>query len=349
MRGRIGTLALIVGLMAFAPMSAQESEIPLFNPQRTTLYTQPELWRGFDAVAAKPGWDADVYRQYVRAGKFYPMPGMARARSLHDDGISTALGVSIRALQARGKAVVAVMGNAAEDLRCSATYRQTALLGYQLARSGYLVTTGGGPGEMEAANLGAYLSGEPESAIDAAIAILRAGAVRASDPTVCRYTSYFTYTQAAFDVVKRFPNAAENLGVPTWFYGHEPPNIFATQVAKFFSNAIREDTLLAIATAGVVYTEGAAGMRQEIFQKAAQNHFASFCYVSPMVFLGTKEFGDSGLYQLVYNFAAPAFPSVGSYRDFLKLTGNVADAVAFLKANPPRRINDAEATCANAP
>jgi len=41
-------------------MSAQESEIPLFNPQRTTLYTQPELWRGFDAVAAKPGWDADV-------------------------------------------------------------------------------------------------------------------------------------------------------------------------------------------------------------------------------------------------------------------------------------------------
>ena len=53
----------------------------------------------------------------------------------------------------------------------------------------------------------------------------------------------------ALAVRDRCPGGRQSLGVPTWFYGHEPTNLFATHVAKYFANSIREDGLLAIADA----------------------------------------------------------------------------------------------------
>lgn len=47
-----------------------------------------------------------------------------------------------------------------------------------------------------------------------------------------------------------------SLGIPTWKYGHEPSNVFATWQAKFFSNAVREDGLIQIANCGIIYTPG---------------------------------------------------------------------------------------------
>ena len=38
-----------------------------------------------------------------------------------------------------------------------------------------------------------------------------------------------------------------------------------------------------------MYTPGSAGTLQEIFQEAVQNHYLTFGYSSPMIFLG-KEF-----------------------------------------------------------
>ncbi len=81
-------------------------------------------------------------------------------------------------------------------------------------------------------------------------------------------------------------SAGGSLGIPTWFYGHEPPNAFASQIAKYFSNAIREDTLLHVCTAGVVFLPGRGGTVQEVFQDACENYYATAETVAPMVLVG---------------------------------------------------------------
>jgi predicted Rossmann-fold nucleotide-binding protein len=65
-----------------------------------------------------------------------------------------------------------------------------------------------------------------------------------------------------------------SLGVPTWYYGHEPPNVFAEGIAKYFSNAVREDGLLARSNAGVLVMPGEAGTVQEVFQLATRLYYA---------------------------------------------------------------------------
>jgi len=50
--------------------------------------------------------------------------------------------------------------------------------------------------------------------------------------------------------------AYRSVGVPTWFYGHERPNVFATYLAKYFENSVREEGLLAIASRGIIFAEG---------------------------------------------------------------------------------------------
>jgi predicted Rossmann-fold nucleotide-binding protein len=66
------------------------------------------------------------------------------------------------------------------------------------------------------------------------------------------------------------------------------PTPFATHIAKYFANSVREEGLLAIAKGGVIFTPGSAGTMQEIFQDLAQNHYQSFGVSSPMVFMDKK-------------------------------------------------------------
>jgi predicted Rossmann-fold nucleotide-binding protein len=94
------------------------------------------------------------------------------------------------------------------------------------------------------------------------------------------------WARTAFDVRDRWPTGATGLGVPTWFYGHEPPNVFASSVAKYFRNALREDKLLSLCGAGIVFLPGAAGTVQEIFQSACSNYYSEPARVSPMVLVG---------------------------------------------------------------
>jgi len=49
-------------------------------------------------------------------------------------------------------------------------------------------------------------------------------------------------------------------------YGHEPPNLFSFHIAKYFYNSLREDGLVTISNAGLIFAKGNAGTVQEIFQ-----------------------------------------------------------------------------------
>jgi len=139
------------------------------------------------------------------------------------------------------------------------------------------------------------------------------------------------FQAAAYAILDRFPDGTESLAIPTWFYGHEPSNLFATFIAKYFSNSIREDTLLAIALYGIVYAPGSAGTTQEIFMDATQNHYVTFGYVSPMVFLGKKRYTeDTDLYALITQLSEGK-----AYADYLHLTDGPAEVVTFIDNHPP--------------
>ncbi|MEM9261204.1 MAG: hypothetical protein AAGA62_16310, partial [Bacteroidota bacterium] len=139
------------------------------------------------------------------------------------------------------------------------------------------------------------------------------------------------FQEAAYAILERFPDGAESLAIPTWFYGHEPSNLFATYIAKYFSNSIREDTLLAIAVYGIVYAPGSAGTTQEIFMDAAQNHYVTFDYVSPMVFLGRERYSKSTqLFPLLQSLAEGK-----DYANFLYLTDDPAEVVTFINTRKP--------------
>src|SRR6185503_12677187 len=82
--------------------------------------------------------------------------------------------------------------------------------------------------------------------------------------------------------------ARGGLAIPTWLYGHEPANLFAGGIAKYFSNAIREDTILRLARGGVVFAAGWAGTVQEVFQAATKTFYATDGASGPFVFVDTE-------------------------------------------------------------
>ena len=129
--------------------------------------------------------------------------------------------------------------------------------------------------------------------------------------------------------MQRYPQSTyDSLGIPTWLYGHEPSTPFATHIAKFFENSIREDSILTLAFGGIIYTPGSAGTLQEIFQDAVQNHYLSFGFASPMVFLG-KDFWtkEVPIYPLLEDMMAR-----GKYKNLLlTLTDDEDEVVGALK------------------
>jgi predicted Rossmann-fold nucleotide-binding protein len=183
------------------------------------------------------------------------------------------------------------------------------------------VATGGGPGAMEAANLGAYFGDYPDEALVDAVTTL------ADQP----HYSDAQYFERAYAVRESYPDGAESLAVPTWFYGHEPSNLFASHLAKYFANSIREDGLLAIAHHGVIYAPGSAGTIQEIFMDAAQNHYATLGTISPMVFFGEDYWTEQEpVYPLLQKLAEGH-----TYADLLAISDDVEAIVRFITSTDP--------------
>jgi predicted Rossmann-fold nucleotide-binding protein len=110
--------------------------------------------------------------------------------------------------------------------------------------------------------------------------------------------------RAADEVREHFAPGGESLAIPTWVIRGEPISQFASHIAKYFSNSIREAGMLAVATAGIVFAPGGAGTMQEIFQDAAQNAYRTYGR-SPMAFLDTRHYcAETGLYPAVERQAA---------------------------------------------
>lgn len=274
----------------------------LFPP---ALYSAATLYRGYDPAdeeSFKTCYDTRVYNHYVEQGKQARDIGETLARSLHDHSISDALHDLLSRYDER--AVVAVMGGHALS-REDRGYTEVARLAKMLTEHGKLMVSGGGPGAMEATHLGAWMVGRTDEELREAIGTLSA-APRFEDRG---------WLALSFEVMRRYPRDERycSIGIPTWFYGHEPATPFASHIAKYFDNSVREDGLLAIAKGGVVYSPGSAGTMQEVFQDAAQNHYKTFGFASPMVFLGREHWTQTmPVYPLLESLQAQ-----GKYRNLL--------------------------------
>lgn len=299
-----------------------------YRPHRDTLYNREDLFGGFDP--GKPGSyketaDWKIYKHFQDTGRHEPHSELETlARRLHDYSITEALRKFLREFGHPCR-VVAIMGGHSLS-RDSSDYKKTAMISRLLTQSGYLMISGGGPGAMEATHLGARFAGYDEKELDPALEILSAASSYKDE----------LWLHKAFEVMDAFPIKPYNdvpirsLGIPTWHYGHEPPTPFATNIAKYFANSVREEGLLAIAKGGVVYTPGNAGTIQEIFQDACQNRYKTYDLASPMVFLNRHYWEkEKPVYPLLKQLAHGH-----DYGDLISISDDVETVVKTIQSFP---------------
>jgi predicted Rossmann-fold nucleotide-binding protein len=257
------------------------------------LYSRADLMQGWRPGADHSATlDGRIYA-YVKAhGGRAPDVDEGLAQRTHDHFIDVALA---RFLMDTGRPVVGIMGGSSTQA-ADRNYRRVVRLTATLTKRGYLVVSGGGLGIMEAANLGAYLADRADAEREGAVDALAAAPPWTTDPA--------GYMAAADEIRDRFAPGGHSLAIPAWVNAGEPISQFASHIAKYFSNSIREDGMLAVATAGIVFAPGGAGTMQEIFQDAAQNAYRTFGR-SPMAFLDRRHYrADTGLYPALERQAA---------------------------------------------
>ena len=298
-----------------------------FNPYQPFLYNAATLFDGFDAedpCSYCGTSDARIYQHWRDTGG--PNPSTiadALARRLHDMAMTDAIGDFLNG-PGRGKKIVGMMGGHSMQ-RSDAAYLKAAKISRELTRKGYLMVSGGGPGAMEATHVGAWFVDRTDAELEQAVAQL-AQAPSYKDKQ---------WLAEAFRVMESYPvsdgDSHISLGIPTWLYGHEPPTPFASHIAKYFANSVREDGLVTIATSGLIFAPGSAGTIQEIFQDATQNHYATTGVSSPMVFLDEKYWTqEKPIYPILKQLAVGK-----SYHELIAIFDDLDSVVSFIESNAP--------------
>ena len=289
----------------------------IVDPQE--MYSASQLYAGLDLrepATFSQCYDQQVYNHFLSQGKVTDNPLEALARNLHDFCIMQS---AKRMLARYDKCkVVAVMGGNAMR-RDEMAYEKIARISKGLTEQGSLMVSGGGSGAMEATGFGAWMAGRGED--EFADALSRLKAVPAQEDV--------DYLQVSFSIIRDYPQTQySNLSIPTWLYGHEWTSPFATHIAKLFENSVREDTLLTIAYGGIVYAPGRAGTIQEVFQEAVQNHYLTFGFASPMVFLDTEFWSKTTpFYPLLVDLLEK-----GIYKNLLlSLTDDVEEVIRIIR------------------
>lgn len=289
----------------------------IVDPQE--MYSASQLYAGLDLsepATFSQCYDQQVYNHFLSQGKVTDNPLEALARNLHDFCIMQS---AKRMLARYDKCkVVAVMGGNAMR-RDEMAYEKIARISKGLTEQGSLMVSGGGSGAMEATGFGAWMAGRGED--EFAEALSRLKAVPAQEDV--------DYLQVSFSIIRDYPQTQySNLSIPTWLYGHEWTSPFATHIAKLFENSVREDTLLTVAYGGIIYAPGRAGTIQEVFQEAVQNHYLTFGFASPMVFLDTEFWSKTTpFYPLLVDLLEK-----GIYKNLLlSLTDDVEEVIRIIR------------------
>lgn len=299
----------------------------VYKPFRPFLYTATELYDQFDwqnPDSYQQSLDYKILEQWRAQGAANPTSLVyAMSQRLHDESITNAAYDFLRSMQAERRGIVAIMGGH-DMLRTEPSYLSIATMSWLLTRAGYAMVSGGGPGAMEATHVGAWFADRTLLEMETAIGEMSAAPIYKDRE----------WLSLAFKTMLKYPTTSErhfSLGVPTWLYGHEPPTPFASHIAKYFANSLREDGLVTIATGGIIYAPGSAGTIQEIFQDLTQNHYLTTGMASAMVFYGVD----------YWTVTKPVYPLVKSlsvgklYQSQLAISDDIAAIVEFITTHKP--------------
>lgn len=286
--------------------------MPMIAEPPARLYSCGILMNGFDPQSPASILETFSFQQYL-AFEPFKTPGRQAADALstvaaHDAAVNFHLLQHMHSVSGPHSHFVGIMGGHSIG-RTTAAYRNMANLARFLTSEGFTIVTGGGPGLMEAAHLGAYFSGSSDETWskvlmklenvqkDNAIDIIPAPKKHQS-ATGWAYAYDAAGLHAWYSWADQLKSLADNpgesLAISTWEYGNEPVMPFASAYACYFQNSIRESHLVRESRAGIIYGRGGGGTLREIWQDVEENYYVrSREELTPMVFFDAERYwGD---------------------------------------------------------
>nr|WP_145403980.1 hypothetical protein [Paenibacillus xylanexedens] len=341
---------------------------PPFNPIHNKLYNPLELLKGFDpdnpkSLLTTPDFQCFIYF-HQQGGTTISDPYAAMMEAMHDTSVLREMNAFLAAELEAGRRPVAIMGGHQEK-RGSTAYCKVARIAKKLSESGFVVVSGGGPGCMEATHLGALHAGRSADSLESAIHRLAEAPYDAFPQNMQHLIGkdgrsvqedllreLHAWMLPAWEIVNELKDQLtplnRSLALPTWHYGHEPFTPFATHVAKYFLNSIREDVLLTLASCGIIFSEGRGGTIQEVFQDASHVYYRdkdadSKAPITSMLFLDSKfwtvpDVPDQELHMPVLDLLYPLFVGTNNmteeeFKRYIRVVDDADEVVDIIIEN----------------